>query len=391
MRQVSPGFVLTAFFAVLIGLGVAFVVKRSLETKPEPVVDKPKPPPMQIVILASSDLPADRILRNGDVVSFPLTREEFAKRKWPVMFGDARQLIGRTLKTPLKRGQPFALDCVYPEGTGPDLAEKIPPGLRAVTLNEMTEGAIPTGALPGSLVDIYFRTTPNEDTKPKIPEVTRLLVERAQILAIEAPPGSVPTAADKKKAYPDTVTLAVTPEQAMQLRVVQGRGELSLALRQPEDASTLANGGDLTLEELLNLPPEVEPVPPPKPPEPFVAEIYRKGRRQTMKFAVDGGVIQDSGVPDIDPAPNSNPPASGNPADHPPALTPAARRSQAPVAPTEVEDFDPAADDADGTDEEAALQAPGKPINKAGPPPPRTRPARVSRQGVRQQTTIGVA
>lgn len=319
MRQFSPGLLLLVFFAALIGLGGAYMVKKSLQKPPAPVVVKPKEP-VQLLILAAVDIPPGRVVHSGDIMNVQLTRTQFAARKWPaVMLADGKQIIGRTVKRLTKKGEPFEPDSFYPEGTGPDITEQLEPGLRAVTVSVVGNSAFPEQAMPGSLVDVIFRSTP--DPKQRIPEVTRVLMERVKILAVgnNSTPGL--QGGIDPKADSQTVTLAVNPQQATILKVAEGHGDLTLALRSNSDSEVDALNFDLTLSQLLRVPPEQ---PPPQPPQPFVAEIYRNGQRQTLTFKPTGGVQADQfsappltlPPPPTQPAPpNPTPPAANPPAD----------------------------------------------------------------------------
>src|SRR6185295_1626334 len=104
--------------------------------------------------------------------------------------------------------------------------------------------------------------------------------------------------------------------QANKLKVVEGRGELSLSVRNVGD-NTLADASPgLTLEEVLGLPKKPVPVPPVVV-QPFQTEIYRGRSRQINTF--DRSVLQESFT-----APDPGvPPAIQGPPPTDPAATPA--------------------------------------------------------------------
>jgi pilus assembly protein CpaB len=328
LRQFTPGILLLVFFAALIGLGGAYVVKKSLQKPPPVVAVKPKEP-VRLVILAAVDIPPGRVVHSGDFMNLQLSQKQFAARKWPpVMLADGKQIIGRTIKRLTKKGEPFEPDSFYPEGTGPDITDQIEPGLRAVTITVEGASAFPSQAMPGSLVDVIFRSKP--DPKERIPEVTRGLMERVKILAVgnNSTPGiqgGIDPEADSQ-----TVTLAVLPTQATILKVAEGHGVLTLVLRAAGDDSFDIVDSSLTLSQLLRIPPEQPP------PQPFVAEVYRNGQRQTLTFKPSGGVLNDQ-LPPVQPLPAPPPvdepvpmpipapsiPAPGDPIPSPPR-TPAA-------------------------------------------------------------------
>jgi len=285
VNRVSPGILLIGFFGVLTGLAVIYGLKRSWEQqKPVSVVAKP---PMRSVLLASSDLPEGRAIRNSDFFTLSLTNEQFAKREWPVlMMANGKQLLNRILQKPIKKGQAFEIDAFYPEGTGPNVADRLQPGLRAVSLDVSTSG-VPNQAVPGNFVDVIFRSDPTKDQT--IPEVTRTLFTGVEILGIgdNSTIGLRPTL-DRKADF-QTVILAVSAEQAMRLKATEGHGILSLTLRQESELDKPnLSVGSLSLAEVLDLPPPPEPLPPVVEPMPMTTEFYRRGKRQVNTFSPDG-------------------------------------------------------------------------------------------------------
>lgn len=295
MRQVSPGTLLIVFFAAVVGLGGVYLVRKSMQQPaPAPPVAKPKEL-TQLVILSAVDLPSGRVVHSSDMMNVRYSQTQYVARKWPaVMLADGKQIVGRTIKKPLKKGEPFEPDSFYPEGTGPDIAEQIEPGLRAVTVTVLGASSFPLQATPGSAVDVIFRA--QADPKQRIPEVTRTLMERVRILAVGSNSTPGIQGGIDPKSESQTVTLAVSPEQATILKVAEGHGDLTLALRGNSDTDVDAIDMDLTLSQLLRIPPE-----PPPPPPPFVAEVYRRGQRQTLTFKPNGAVL-------VEPA-NLSPPA----------------------------------------------------------------------------------
>jgi Flp pilus assembly protein CpaB len=186
--------------------------------------------------------------------------------------GSPRDIIGRTVRTPIKKGQPFLTTDLYPEGMGPSVAERLKPGLRAVAVAVDDTAAVAGLAGPGSFVDVLFRTK----ARAGLQETTVTLIQNVEILALGETmlPGA---RADKK---PDRrslimVTLAVSPAQASALRVVESHGDLSLAIRSPEEGPQVAANANskMTLNKLLGVSSAGG-----------VMEIYRGGARQVLTF-----------------------------------------------------------------------------------------------------------
>lgn len=272
MSRITPGTVIVGIFAVLFGLVGAYGVRKYFQAeKPAPL--PPTAPARQVVPVASGDLESGRTLVLGDVALWRLLPEEIDKMikdgKLPKQYmTNPQQIIGRILKTPLKQSQAFQTTDLYPEGSGPTIAEKLAPGLRAVTIPVEGTGALGGYDGPGSYVDIVFRAQP--DVKAGIPETTVTLLEGVQVLAVEeadkrAPPGA---------KLSNRVTLAVTAAQANALKIAENRGTFSLSLRSPEDVEVAASNEPQTLDRLLNVPVR----------EQFTTSIYRGGSPSAVSF-----------------------------------------------------------------------------------------------------------
>ncbi len=80
------------------------------------------------------------------------------------------------------------------------------------------------------------------------------------------------------KATVHLVTMAVTPQDALKLKTVHEHGEFSLMLRNDSDGGSYSGPSQVSLSDLFDIPqPEARP-------EPFVAEIYRRGQRNVVTF-----------------------------------------------------------------------------------------------------------
>jgi Flp pilus assembly protein CpaB len=258
---------------VLFGLIGAYGVRKYLqgERTPPAVAAQARP---TIVPLAAMDIEAGRQIVLGEVALLRLSDAEIEKmrvnKKLPPQYmTNPQQIIGRILKKPLKQGEAFQTDDFYAEGTGPTVAEKLAPGLRAVTIPVEGTGALGGYDGPGSYVDIVFRSL--ADDKTGIPETTVTLLEGVQVLAMEQVAARVPPGTSLQ----NRVTLAVTAAQANALKIAEGRGTFSLSLRNPEDVEIAATSVPQTLDRLLNVPVRDD----------HVTAIYRNGgSAQTVSF-----------------------------------------------------------------------------------------------------------
>jgi Flp pilus assembly protein CpaB len=85
-------------------------------------------------------------------------------------------------------------------------------------------------AVAGTFVDVLFRLH-GLVGRPEYPETTFTLLENVEVLAVGQSTDPIPQARSTTMAGRTHVTLGVTPDQANKLKVVEGRGELSLLLR----------------------------------------------------------------------------------------------------------------------------------------------------------------
>lgn len=271
--RISSGTLVLGVFAAMFGLVGAYAAKQYLAEKPVE-----QPPAVGVtrisVPMAAVDLPAGRTIATADIMVRQLTWEQIQAEGLPVGFMDkVSQLAGRTLRTSIAKGTPFTPEDLFPEGTGPSVAERLKPGYRAVSVPLDNSNAEMALLSPGSVVDVMFRTFANRG----VPETTVTLLESVELLAIgeQTFPGGRVNAANNNGRQSASVTLACTPDQASALKVIEGRGSLSLVLRGPDDNLLVGNTPPQTLESLLDLP----------APKPAVTtQIFRRGHLTTAVF-----------------------------------------------------------------------------------------------------------
>lgn len=235
MAKVSSGTMTVTVFAALVGLGGAFVVRQTMQ-RPAPAESAaPVATPAPVIVpLAAMDLQPGRKLTLNDIAPRRLTQEEFKKSEYRKLtfLSNTTQIQGRSLRKAVPAGRPFQPDDFFPDGAGPDIAERLQAGYRAVTVPIESVGSVNGFAVPGSIVDVLFRAKP-EGVRPA---VTLTLLERIEVLAfnVNTTQGMRDPALNANQ-HSATVTLAVTPQQAKILKVVEGRGDMSLTLRNPKD------------------------------------------------------------------------------------------------------------------------------------------------------------
>ena len=196
-------------------------------------------------------------------------------------------ITNRQLKEPIKRGEPFLTTKFYLSGTGPSIANKLPPGYRAIRVEvPVTREA---AVRPGMLVDVYFRAK-SQAAKPDqlpTPEKTLRLFKHLEVLTSEPPTAHGRASGTAKNEW--YFTLAVPETKVDYFSIIENRGDLWLVPTPadgdapPEDAAQ--DVADVsTLSELLGV------TPPRQPPPPFETAIYRRDKIQINKF-VDGKLL----------------------------------------------------------------------------------------------------
>lgn len=250
--RVSPGTLLLGVVAVMFGLLGAYIVQKNMQ-QPQPVAAN-NAPQTYTVPRASMDLTAGREITMGDIIIHKMTAQQMRDQGLPPSYMPRpSDIIGRTLRVDLPKGASFDTHVFYPEGTGPSIVERLDPGMRAMTIKVAADEAVDMFATPGTWVDVLFRS--EEDSSEDLPEMTVSLLEGVKVLAVNSTTTEMRNIRGQREARQETsVTLSVTPDQAVALRVVENRGTMALALRHPDDVDANAQFAGMTMDELLNRP-----------------------------------------------------------------------------------------------------------------------------------------
>ncbi len=235
MARLSPGTLAVAVVAILLALTGAFAVRQLLEEKAAAVVieevgEPPKPINVPVTTIALGE---GRVIHESDLATVVLAPDKFRASKYAgkMFIGDVTQLVGRVTNREFLPGETVGHDDLYSEGTGPTVAEKLPRGMRAVTVKVSGSGFVDGFAAPGTVVDVLFRSM--ADSTDSLPETTITALHGIQVLAVDASSYSLSVRdRDASSLSPDaSVTFAVLPAQATMLKALEGRGEISLSLR----------------------------------------------------------------------------------------------------------------------------------------------------------------
>lgn len=271
--RLSAGTLLLGLFAVMFGLLGAYVVQKELlKNKPKEVSQRK----FEEVAIAGRDLEEGRTISMGDISIYQLTPEQIKERGFTgARMINTRQIVGRVVMRPIAKGEPFYTDDLYPQGTLPPIAPKA--GYRAVTVAVEPDAAVAGFARPGSMVDVYFRSDAGSEPDDE-PEMTLPLIEAAEVLALNRETTKENRANDETiDAKKLSVTLACTPRQVAALKVIEGKGSVTLVLRNKDDlAMAEIDDAPRTLNEVLN-----------RPLQRHKMQIYRGRQMSSVRFHRD--------------------------------------------------------------------------------------------------------
>lgn len=288
MRRVSPATVTFGVLAILFGLATAYAVRQYLKP-PAPAPAKPAPQPqMAEVVVAAVNLPAYTRIQEPFIKLVRVPADQVP----PGAIRTTGRALFRVVKKTILADQPLLEEHLYGIGELPKLADRLPPGYRAVTLPIGGPAALSGMIQPESRIDILL--TYQDDTLPEHRgPVTMTLLRNVLVLATSV--AAFPRAEDRRTNVQD-ITVAVTPEQANRLILAQKYGSLSAVLCGQEEgqAGKVAEGEEKYLVDryaLLGIerPKPPEPVEPePLPPEPVVVEhrveVWKGGSRHEVVF-----------------------------------------------------------------------------------------------------------
>lgn len=159
----------------------------------------------------------------------------------------AAKVVGSVLTVSVVEGQVFTVDCFAEAGSALDLASALPEGMRAVSLSLSESAGLSGLAYPGCVVDVLVSfTIPGRKNDQQAEAISMTLLQGVEVLAIGRQ--TVMSVAKKKDAALDTssrrslhrsrlITVMVDPSQAKALQLAMKYGTLSLALRNPLDAT----------------------------------------------------------------------------------------------------------------------------------------------------------
>jgi pilus assembly protein CpaB len=204
--------------------------------------------------VSSPTIPQVQIVSEEDTITVPtpqrqvvrgeqLSRVEFILVRWPKSKLPAHYLLelekyrGHFALNTLPPHLPIPLNAI--SNAVPDsnaVAEAIPQGMRAITVKVDAESAIEGWARRGNYIDVILIRT-SKDESPGLESL--VIAENVRILSAGASAQPV-TAGDTAPKAPNTLTLLVSQEDALRVKIASNVGRLTFALRGNGDSSPTA-------------------------------------------------------------------------------------------------------------------------------------------------------
>lgn len=245
--------------------------------------------------------------------------------QWPAptvpagVYSAVDSVAGRVARIMVFKGEAIVPGRLAPDGTGPGLEVKIPPGKRAMSVRINDVSGVAGMIQPNSRVDILLTLNPGDGNTAR---TAKVFMENMKVLAIgtQAQRGD-----DGRPIQSPVATLEVTPEEAERLAVATSQGQIQLVLRGYADPDSTRTKGASAQDLMPNIPVRSRPAPPeperrvtvrmrtpdqvtpapaPQPaappqkpkvaPESLSVKVFRGSNATVQKFQKDSAVKRDS-------------------------------------------------------------------------------------------------
>lgn len=192
------------------------------------------------VMAALRDMPVGTSIKKTDLKQVAVLERDVPKG---ALFQD-KDAVGRVILYPVTANEPLTTYKVSTLTGVEGIPSTIEPGYRAVSVQISDVSGVAGLIQPNSRVDVLF-TRPGSMAEA----ITSTILQNVKVLAIGRIT-QIGQTVDAKAPKMPVATLVVTPEEAQKLELAKNQGKISLALRNPLDASSAVDGGPMTTEVL---------------------------------------------------------------------------------------------------------------------------------------------
>ncbi|MEJ2762559.1 Flp pilus assembly protein CpaB [Photobacterium sp. MCCC 1A19761] len=220
--------ILMLFISVLMGSGALVLTNNWIEKKQssltppeaeETVVEVVKEEPKVARVVAQQNLPLGTMLE-AKHVKLEYYPKDLVQGTG---YSSAAQVVGMLTKNEIFAGDLLREERLALPGQGTTLAALISPNMRAVTIRVNDVIGVAGFLLPGDYVDVIYA----QEKAYK----AQTVLKKVKILAVD----QTARTDDSKPVIVRAVTLELTPKQVESLITAKSKGELQLALRNPNE------------------------------------------------------------------------------------------------------------------------------------------------------------
>ena len=205
-------------------------------------------------------------------LGYVIAAEDLELKEMPASFVPAKAMrdmkvaVGRTVTASVIKDYPLVETQLAAPGAGAGLQAMVPAGMRLVTVDVSESSGVAGLLTPGCKVDV-IATLRNGDQSLARTIVQNVKVQFVQRGRVSSSSGRVNANAPAETGPVKTVTLVVTPKEAVQIELANSSGKPRLVLRGNAD-TTEGESAQVSQNELLGLPDPAPPKdePPPAPP-----------------------------------------------------------------------------------------------------------------------------
>lgn len=196
------------------------------------------------VLTAARDIPANTPITAEMLKTVAIPAEAMT----PGALLDSARALGKLSQDKIYTGeQIISSRLIAPgESTAKTLSYAVEPGKRAITISVNNTSGVGFMLSPGNHVDLIGYFAPNGANV----SVAAVLMENLTVLAVDSIIAKDGKTKNDQGSY-SSLTLQVTPEQALKLTMAQAEGEIRAVLRSPLDSAS-TNQKKITLGSVLN-------------------------------------------------------------------------------------------------------------------------------------------
>jgi pilus assembly protein CpaB len=277
--------VATFAIAGCIGLGAVIVAQSYLKTNATPMVVQESAPAGIPVVAAAVSMD-----RGQQIQPNLLKVVEFPARNVPAgSFRSIKELTGsgtRLALGPIAADQPLLPANISKPGSKLNLADSLPPGMRAVSVRTNDVVGVGGFVMPGDAVDVLLTRQTGTGNDPAA-NVTQMVADNVIVLGVDQSSNQ----GDSKPSVSKTVTVQVSPLQAAAISLGGQVGTLSLALRAVGDHSATK----LPIVSVKDLP-GTRPAPTKVEPKAMAIRVWRGVSADAAGLPVAGQIAEKSVV-----------------------------------------------------------------------------------------------